>query len=57
MATDPRCVVEVGVHPGPFYVRRSDGAAFCHRHAQHMIEAGYNTLQDFDPTIPAGDPR
>ncbi len=48
MATDPRCVVEVGIHPGPFYVRRSDGKPFCSRHVHQMIESGYNRLSDFD---------
>lgn len=60
MATDERCVVEVGVHPAPFYVRRSDGQPFCSRHASQMVEAGYDTPGDFvlrlrEDGLPLGD--
>ncbi|MBU9945032.1 MAG: hypothetical protein KTQ12_10410 [Dermatophilaceae bacterium] len=47
MATDPRCVVEVGVHPGPYYRRISDGALFCARHRAQMIEGG--AVGDYAP--------
>lgn len=35
---DPRCIVEVGIHPGPFWRRRTDGVTFCDRHAQMLVE-------------------
>lgn len=37
MATDPRCDVQVGVHPGPFWVSK-DGLRVCDRHRQHFNE-------------------
>ena len=54
MATDPDCVVQVGIHPGPFYVRPSDGARFCDRHRRQMIQAGHNGPADFERTEEPG---
>lgn len=35
---DPRCVVEVGIHPGPFWRDRNTGMEVCTRHKNQFDE-------------------